>query len=181
MKNLFYIHLKLYLWKKQLLDSLPEIAVWKPGACSHLPLQSFRLQAKSSSAVVTFQLDRVVRCGQGRLSIGGCLKRSILQEKTSHEHDDTRTSNVPDALSWDLIHQVNTWSPPGCVTQLANIVVFPLLCVLWTLDHKTMMAWVVICSLTASKCMQYGHTDPISHGLWVFYIILMRTNQMCGC
>lgn len=54
---------------------------------SHLPLQSFRLQAECCSTVVTFELDSVVGGGEGRLSVGGCLKSSILQEKISHEQN----------------------------------------------------------------------------------------------
>lgn len=57
---------------------------------SHLPLQSFRLQAERSSTVVAFQLDGVVCCGEGGLSIGGCLKSDILTErkKKSKTSDD---------------------------------------------------------------------------------------------
>lgn len=52
---------------------------------SHLPLQYFRLQAERSSTVVTFQLDCAVCGGQRCLSIGGCLKSSILFEKKQQQ------------------------------------------------------------------------------------------------
>lgn len=45
---------------------------------SHLPFQSFRFQTEGSSAVVAFQLNRVVSSGQRWLSVCGRLKSSVL-------------------------------------------------------------------------------------------------------
>lgn len=53
--------------------------------CVYLPVQSLRLEAERSSAVITFELDAVVIGGERGLSVGRCLNGGVLKREKAKE------------------------------------------------------------------------------------------------